>query len=857
MRLFSGLLFTLVSLVSLAGGVRGRITTTDGTPLPYAGILLQGTSVGTMSNLDGNYELALEPGVHTVVFQYLGFRSVTKSVTIGAEFSEVNITLEEQPLNLGGFQVGKGKEDPAYTIMRKAISKARFHQLQVRSYTAKAYTRATGLPTKIPFLLERRLKKEGVEEGKAILNESVSEISYRRPASYKERVLSTRNSLDNSIPSPNQYILASFYNPEVAGNVTPLSPKAFNYYTFEYEGFFEDRGEIVNKIKVIPKAYGEGVVKGSLYIIEDRWAIHSFDFQTITQGLSIQGKQLFSPVQNVWLPINQQFKLKGGYLGFAGEFSYVISLNYSKLDVDPNLKEDIVINDHKKETERTPATDRKANLAKLIEQQKEFSTKDFRKLVKAYEKEEKKERKQRGEDTRVVREDSITIDSMANKRSLDYWEQLRPIPLTLPETKSYKHQDSIRVIKQAQIRKDSIRNDSTTFKPIHLLVGHAYRFKNRNSLTYESPINSLIFNTVEGYAFNAALNWEKKWANNYRFNLRPLARYSIGRGNLSGTLQTRLANRKWSLQLEGGEYVYQFNQGTPISPGLNSISTLLFEQNFMKIYQKQFVRADYSYRYLGDILSFAGSLEYARRSELRNLDQASPWIDRRHYAFTPNRPSSFELPDTGFPVHDAVIFALTTNLRPWQKYTIRNGEKRYGRNNGPTFQINYRKGLPIGSSDVDYDFLQATVRHSLTTGPQSSLQLALNSGIFLSKKSVYFPDFKHFMGNLFFFQAGDQLSQFRMLPYYDYSTRSRYVQLHALWNTRRFLLSQLQVVRLAGFKESFQLHYLAIPHVEPYGEVGYGVDGIFRLFRLEVIGQFKDWKYAKTGFRIGTTIAIR
>lgn len=856
MKLVCGLLLSLSTLVTFAGGLRGRITTTQNEALPYAGILLKGTSMGTMSNQEGNYELTLAPGEYEVVFQFLGFKTLTKTVKAGADFTELNIQLEEQPLNLGAFKVGEGKEDPAYAIMRKAISKARFHQLQVRSYSAKAYTKASGVPTKIPFLLERRLKKEGIEEGKVILNEAISEITFRRPESYKERVISTRNSLDNSIPSPNQYILASFYNPEVAGNVTPLSPKAFAYYKFEYEGFFEDRGEIINKIKVIPKAYGEGVVKGNLYIIEDRWAIHSFDFQTVTQGLSIHAKQLFSPVKNVWLPINQQFRLKGGYLGFAGEFSYVISLNYTQLDVDPNLREDVIVKD---KTEKPPQgkPDKKADLAKLIEEQKEFSAKNFRKIVKEYEKEEKKARKQQGEDTRIVRQDSVVIDSMANKRDLTYWQELRPVPLSKQEVKSYQVHDSIIVVKRAQVKKDSVKKDSTTFKFIHVITGHAYKLLNNNSLTYEGPLNSLIYNTVEGYALNLAVDWQKKWKNGQQFNLRPLARYAFGRERLSGTLQSQFRNKNWSAQLEGGEYVYQFNAANPISPGLNSLTTLLFERNFMKLYQKQFVKADYSYRYLGDFMSLRGSLEYARRSELINLKNPKPWIDRKNYAFTPNRPYSIETPDTGFPTNDALTFDATAIIRPWQKYSIRNGQKRYWRNSGPTFFVNYRKGIPLGNSDVDYDFVQGTIRHNFDTGPQSSLQLALNGGAFLSVKQLYFPDYKHFMGNLFFFQAGDQLTQFRMLPYYDYSTKSRYVQLHGLWAARRFLLTQLSVVRLTPLKESLQVHYLTTPASGQYTELGYGIDGIFRLFRVEVIGQFKDWNYTKTGFRIGTTLTIR
>ncbi|WP_247234309.1 DUF5686 and carboxypeptidase regulatory-like domain-containing protein [Telluribacter sp. SYSU D00476] len=856
MRIVAVLLFLLSTQLLQAGGIRGRITTAQGEPLPYSGILVQGTSLGTLSNAEGRYELDLEPGRYEILFQYLGFRTVTRSVTIGADFVEQNVVLEEQPLNLGEVQIGKGKEDPAYSIMRRAIAKARFHQLQVRGYTARAYTRSTALPTKIPFLLERKLKKEGVQEGKVFLNESVAEISYRRPNTYNQRILSTRNSLDNSTPTPNQYVLASFYSPEVADAVTPLSPKAFNYYKFEYEGFFEDRGEIVNKIRVVPRAYGEGVFKGSIYIIEDRWAIHSFDLKTTRQGLNIDVKQLFTPIQNVWLPVNQQFRLEGGYLGFAGEFKYVVSMTYQKLDVDPALREEIVINDHKKEPE-TAQTQRKANLEKMIEQQKEFSTKNFRKIIKSYEKEQRKERKQQGEDVRAVRQDSVTIDSLANRRDTTYWEALRPVPLTQLEVKSYEIQDSIKVMKQAKADKDSTRNDSTTFRPMHLLMGHQYRFANRHSLTLQSPLQTLIYNTVEGYAFDASLEWTKRWKDNYRFSLRPLARYSFGRERLSGTLRTQVGNRKWTLELEGGEYIYQFNPNNPIPPGLNSITTLLFEQNFMKIYQKQFARADYTYRYLGDILSLTGGLEYARRSELFNLESPSRYIDWRNRGFSPNRPDNIETPDTSFPTHEALLLDLNLNLRPWQRYAIRNGQKRYWYNNGPTFQINYRKGIPTGSSAVDYDFVQAGMRHNLDTGPRSGIQYALSGGGFLSARRLYFPDYRHFMGNEFFFQTGDQLTHFRMLPYYEYSTRRSFGQAHVLWSTQRFLITRLPFLRLAGLKETVQAHYLTTPGAGHYTELVYGVDGLLRLFRVEVVSQFKGTQYQGVGFRIGTVLNIR
>jgi hypothetical protein len=631
MRIFVCLiLFLAMQNISQAGGIRGRVTTKNGEALPYAGIAVKGTSNGTMANEEGEYEFALPTGTHEIIFQYLGFKSISKTVTTGAGFTELNVVLEEQALNLQEAKIGKGKEDPAYSIMRRAIAKARFHQLQVRGYTAKVYSRSTALPTKIPYLVEKRLKKEGVQEGKAIINESVAEIKYRRPNSYSQKIVSTRNSLDNSIPSPNEYILASLYSPEIAGTISPLSPKAFAYYKFEYEGFFEERGQLVNKIKVIPKAYGEGVFKGSLFILEDRWSIHSYDLQTTTSGLNISAKQLFSPVQNVWIPVNQQFRINGSYLGFAGEFKYLVSLTYEKLDVDPALREDIVISDHKKE--EAPKVGRKTELQDLIKDQKAFSTKNFRKLTKEYEKQQKKERKGDLADSRLVRQDSIVIDSMANKRDTTYWQALRPIPLTKSEASSYVMQDSIKVIKDSL--KINAKPDSLYFKPIHIVTGNTYSLGNRNTFYFKSPLLSITYNTVEGNAINILTEWQKKWGKSSYLSVKPLIRYSFGRKKLYGNVEATIGNNNWGFSLSGGEMASQINNRDPIPPLPNSLGARFFDRNFMKLYQKQYGCAEYTLRNIADILSLNASLEYEHRKELFNQESARPIFFWNRFGFT-------------------------------------------------------------------------------------------------------------------------------------------------------------------------------------------------------------------------------
>lgn len=60
---------------SIAGKLIDKENNDD--PLPFANILIKGTTKGTQSDFDGLYEIAsLEPGTYTIVFSYLGYETL-------------------------------------------------------------------------------------------------------------------------------------------------------------------------------------------------------------------------------------------------------------------------------------------------------------------------------------------------------------------------------------------------------------------------------------------------------------------------------------------------------------------------------------------------------------------------------------------------------------------------------------------------------------------------------------------------------------------------------------------------------------------------------------------------------------
>jgi hypothetical protein len=71
--------------------IKGRITAPDGSSLPGVNVLIKGTSVGTVSDANGNYLLHVPHHASTVVLSYIGYNTVEMPV----HSPVMNFTLEE------------------------------------------------------------------------------------------------------------------------------------------------------------------------------------------------------------------------------------------------------------------------------------------------------------------------------------------------------------------------------------------------------------------------------------------------------------------------------------------------------------------------------------------------------------------------------------------------------------------------------------------------------------------------------------------------------------------------------------------------------------------------------------------
>jgi len=77
--------------------VSGTVTDKDG-PLPGVNVIVKGTTIGTTTDLDGNYKLSVSSDAEALVFTYIGYEKT--EVTIGSK-SVIDVTLNPDVQQLG------------------------------------------------------------------------------------------------------------------------------------------------------------------------------------------------------------------------------------------------------------------------------------------------------------------------------------------------------------------------------------------------------------------------------------------------------------------------------------------------------------------------------------------------------------------------------------------------------------------------------------------------------------------------------------------------------------------------------------------------------------------------------------
>jgi len=797
------------------------VTNEAGEPLAFASVYIRNLQDGVPTNESGRYEFKLAPGLYDVVVQYLGYASQIRTVEIKSDWVTLDFSLASQVINLSQVEVQAGAEDPALTIMRKAISKSTYHRLQLQRYAMTVYLKGTGQLTDAPFFLKKKLAEEGLKLNEAYTSEAVSRITFTLPNKVEEKVISIRTNGDNQGTSPARYIQTSFYEGQVNEVVSPLSKSAFVYYQFTFQGSFFDQNVLVNKIKVTPRSRGERVFEGYIYIIDDLWAIHSLDLKTSVLGFQVHIRQNYSPIApNVWMPLTQQYTFGGKVFGFAGQFNYLVSTRDYDIKLNPDLSHKPELVDEKIQTApiNTQKFSKSASSLEQLASEQPKTQKEYRKLLNQYEKEVIQQR-QEDEKKGVVSERNYVVDTLARKRDLAYWDSIRPVPLSLNEIEGYKRDDSLAIIEAAKKSEvDSIAKKARTkFQPLDLFTGGSYSFGKGVSIGF--PGLGFFYRKVEEIKLADSVNRIRKV-----FRIEPELRYGFSSEQWYGKVAIRRSINKpssganWGVS--GGRFAFQFNPEDPIQEQVNASYSLFSRKNYLKLYEQDFVQANWGER-KSPALSYQLTFLWADRRQLENTTDFS-FSKNRERDYSSNKPFNVEAGDVAFSNHQVAKQLSTSGLA------------------------------------ADFDQLEASLKHDFSFGVSGKLDFNVTAGTFLNDRQVFFQDYKHFGGNRTLFSSMGAASNYRVMDYYRYSTSGSYISSIAHYQFRKFIFTQLPMLRFSGVRENIFINYLKTQNSPHYTEIGYSLDNLFRIFRVELAAGFENGQFlrARPLFGVATFLNI-
>jgi TonB-linked SusC/RagA family outer membrane protein len=90
--------------------VSGKLSDPKNAPVIGATIVVKGTTIGTISDIDGNYLLKNVPSDGVLVFSFIGMK--TQEITVGGK-SQINVVLEDETIGIDEIVVGYGVQKKA------------------------------------------------------------------------------------------------------------------------------------------------------------------------------------------------------------------------------------------------------------------------------------------------------------------------------------------------------------------------------------------------------------------------------------------------------------------------------------------------------------------------------------------------------------------------------------------------------------------------------------------------------------------------------------------------------------------------------------------------------------------------
>lgn len=773
--------------------IMGTVTdSASGEPVPFANIIIQGTSIGATSGFDGYFSIETRKQVtDTLVISFIGYKTEKLKIQQGI-FHELDIRLAAAGFTLKEVEIIPG-ENPAEVILRNIIAhKEKNNRKKFNSYQYEVYSKVQlDLNNITEKLKDRKILKPfqfifdyvdtSTVNGKAylpvFLSESLSDIYFQdSPRVRKERIKASRISgLENE--SISQFLGDMYQDVNIYENYIMLFEKNFvspvaNFGLTFYKYYLVDSSFIDNKwcyqIMFKPRRKQELTFNGEFWVNDSSWAIKKVNIR-IVEDANINFINDITVKQDYELIEDQYWMLVRDY--------FIVDFN-----VIENTKKTVGLYGHKTATFRDFVFDNPPP--------DEFSESPL--------------------DVYVV-EDSYEKD-------MDYWEEARHEKLSQKEKDIYEMVDSIKRVPIFQTWVDvfyMLTNGYLVWGPVE--VGPLYK--------------SISFNPEEGLRLRIGGRTSNQFSTKVMFN---------------GHVAYGTKDNKWK---HGTGVVYMFSKIPRRSFGASWVYDLEQLGQSQNAFSEDNLFASAFRRSPPDKLSLVN--EYKLNYEHEWFSGFSNTINLIHRDINPPGKGDFIIYEYDQAVEKNSIttaeLRLDTRFAYNEKFVMGEFERISLGTVYPVLGVQYGLGIPgMMGGEYRYHKLQLSIRQWFNVSAFGWSKYIIEGGKIWG--ALPYPLLKLHPGNETF--IFDEYA-YNLMNYYEFVS-DEYISLYYTHHFDGFFLNRIPLMRKLKFREvafvqgvigtlsEKNRNYSKIPEntftlEKPYIEAGVGIENILKIFRIDAI----------------------
>ncbi|MBN7816825.1 DUF5686 and carboxypeptidase-like regulatory domain-containing protein [Algoriphagus pacificus] len=777
--------------------VKGKITDAEtGDPIPFASVLLKGTTIGMNTDFEGNYSLSSNSLPDSIVVSYIGYLTQEKALENKPE-QVLNFQLRPSDFELEAFVFESG-ENPAFEIIRQAVAKKKdFDKRSLNAYETKNYTK---IEVDIDHVSEEFSQRKSVQ-----------------------KVTSVLDSIKQLTNDEGEKILPVFFSETLS--------------KFYYRNNPELRKEIVEKSKVT----GVGITDGSTTSQITGSVFQEYNFYK--NWLNILEKDFVSPIADGWKAFYdydlldsvlvgqdscyklQVYPRREQDLAFSGTI-WINKETYALKQVDLtipketnlNFVERIKIQQELVPTTAGPLIPSKSRILIKIGQ---VTPKTAGLLAKFY---------TSSDSVKIGEPEPTSFFNQAvelrpdfDQASDEFWRQNRQDPLSAEDLAVLQMVDTLKKIPIVRFYSEGLKFFATGYlKHGKIDVGPWPGFFN--------------YNNVEGIrlgmGFRTNADFSKKWL------LQGYLAYGFKdeRFKYTGSITRILDRTHWTtMSLTSQKEIDQV--GLEIA-SLEGNSIFLAASRFGTL-RRPYITTNHRLNFQRELfkgLLFSADANVARFDPLFDFYYLDK--DTRDYR------SSFETTEARFAVRygrDEIII-------------INDNERvSFGPSKWPIVQVGYARGLRWLGGDLTYDKLSFYLYQRLNMGMLGVSRYELDAGKVFGE--VPYPILKNHLGNetLFYTSAA-----FNTMNFNEFAS-DQFVSLRYRHFFEGFLLNKIPAIKKLKWRAVANANVLFgsvqdknisnVPNVDPEGnpletfgrldpqkpyvELGYGIENIFKFFRVD------------------------